>query len=67
LFHTFIKIAIQNHEYLQQVSFKFTVGANKFEEILAAHGGPNALSEWKELNRVLEPVTELSAAVPPLG
>jgi len=49
------------------VSFKFTVGANKFEEILEAHGGPNALKEWKELNRILEPVTELSAAVPPLG
>lgn len=47
-------------------SFKFTVGANNFEEILKKFGGPTALSEWKLLNKLLEPVTELSVAVPPL-
>eukprot|EP01041_Mallomonas_annulata_P006900 gene6900-14008_t len=49
-----------------ECSFKFTVGENKFEEILKKYGGPNALSEWKQINKVLEPVTELSVAVPPL-
>jgi hypothetical protein len=28
----------------------------KFEPILQKFGGPNAIKEWEELNRVLEPV-----------
>lgn len=47
-------------------SFKFTVGENKFEPILQQFGGENALSEWKQLNELLEPIKALAGAVPPL-
>eukprot|EP01035_Chromulina_nebulosa_P004156 gene4156-5679_t len=47
-------------------SFKFTVGENKFESILQQFGGENALSEWKQLNELLEPIKALAGAVPPL-
>lgn len=48
-------------------SFKFTVGEGNFEPILAKFGGPNALTEWAELNRVLSPIQRLAGAIPPLA
>lgn len=48
-------------------SFKFTVGKDKFEPILEKFGGPTAIDEWKELNRILKPVQKLAGAIPPLG
>ena len=48
-------------------TFKFKVGENNFENILQEFGGPDAISEWKELNRLLEPVMDLSGAIPPLA
>ena len=52
--------------HIPEGSFKFTVGAGKFEPIIEKFGGVNALQEWKELNRVLEPIKILAGAVPPL-
>ena len=34
--------------------------------MLADFGGPNALSEWTQLNEALRAVQELSVAIPPL-
>ena len=53
--------------HVPEGSFKFTVGEGKFEEILKRFGGSTAIAEWKELNRRLIPITELSAAIPPLA
>lgn len=53
--------------HIPEGSFKFTVGEGKFEPIIEKFGGPNAIKEWKALNRVLKPITELSIAVPPLA
>jgi len=47
-------------------SFKFTVGERQFEPILEKFGGPNILTEWKQLNDILEPIKFLAGAVPPL-
>mmetsp|Transcript_23956 Transcript_23956/g.23009 ORF Transcript_23956/g.23009 Transcript_23956/m.23009 type:complete len:583 (+) Transcript_23956:116-1864(+) len=52
--------------HIPEGSFKFKVGANNFEPILEKFGGPNAIAEWHELNRVLEPIKFLAGAVPPL-
>lgn len=52
--------------HVPEGSFKFTVGAGKFEPILERFGGPNAVEEWNELNRVLKPVQTLASAIPPL-
>ena len=52
--------------HVPEGSFKFKVGANNFEPILKQFGGPNAINEWNELNKVLEPIKFLAGAVPPL-
>lgn len=52
--------------HIPEGSFKFKVGANNFEPIIKEFGGPNAIAEWEELNRVLEPIKFLAGAVPPL-
>ena len=52
--------------HVPEGSFKFTIGAGNFEPILERFGGPNAVAEWTELNRILEPVKTLAGAVPPL-
>ena len=53
--------------HIPEGSFKFTVGEGEFEKVIEKFGGPNALEEWAELNRVLAPVQQLSVAVPPLA
>ena len=45
--------------HVPEGSFKFTVGANKFEPILKQFGGPTAIDEWRRLNQVLSPVQKL--------
>lgn len=52
--------------YVPEGSFKFTVGANKFEPILQKFGGPNILNEWQALNERLKPIQQLATAIPPL-
>ena len=52
--------------HIPEGSFKFKIGAGNFEPILKKFGGPNAIAEWNELNRVLEPVKFLAGAIPPL-
>ena len=45
--------------HVPEGSFKFTVGANKFEPILQQFGGPTAVEEWRKLNEVLRPIQKL--------
>jgi hypothetical protein len=45
--------------HIPEGSFKFTVGANKFEPIVEQFGGPNALNEWNELLEILKPIQRL--------
>jgi len=48
-------------------SFKFQVGKDNFEPILAKFGGPNVLAEWEELCKKLVPIKKLARAIPPLA
>ncbi len=48
-------------------SFKFTVGEGNFEPVLQKFGGKSALTEWKELNKRLQPIMDLAIAIPPLA
>jgi NAD(P)-binding Rossmann-like domain len=52
--------------HVPEGTFKFTVGAGKFEPILEKFGGPNAVKEWHQLNEVLKPIQTLAGALPPL-
>jgi phytoene dehydrogenase-like protein len=53
--------------HIPEGTFKFTVGENEFEKVLSRFGGPTALNEWERLNKAIEPVIDLSNAVPPLA
>ena len=53
--------------HIPEGSFKFTVGQGQFDPIIQRFGGPNALSEWHTLTKALQPIMDLSVAVPPLA
>ncbi len=53
--------------HVAEGSFKFKVGAGNFEPILQQFGGSNVLNEWASLLQALQPIQELSTAIPPLA
>eukprot|EP01038_Epipyxis_sp_PR26KG_P007463 gene7463-10173_t len=52
--------------HVPEGSFKFKVGYKNFEPVLKEFGGPNILTEWNNLLNILQPIQELSTAIPPL-
>ena len=59
--------------HIPEGSFKFQVGVDdasgcdNFEKVVSRFGSPGALTEWRALKKVLEPIQSLSTAVPPLA
>ena len=54
--------------HVPEGSFKFQVGAGKFEAVLERFGGADALQEWQALNAAaLELIQALATAIPPLA
>lgn len=50
---------------LPEGSFDTQVGANQFCEVLSHLRGPTAVQEWRELQRVMKPLSEAASALPP--
>jgi phytoene dehydrogenase-like protein len=52
--------------HVPEGSFKFQVGKDKFLPVLEKFGGPEAVNEFRALERELLPLQALAGAVPPL-
>ncbi|MES1022840.1 NAD(P)/FAD-dependent oxidoreductase [Gloeocapsa sp. BRSZ] len=50
---------------LPEGDFDTTVGAEQFCEVLARLRGDQAVAEWRELQRVMEPLSQAAIALPP--
>jgi phytoene dehydrogenase-like protein len=50
---------------LPEGDFDATVGADHFCEVLALFRGPAAVAEWRELQRVMLPLSQAATALPP--
>ncbi|NEP19193.1 MAG: NAD(P)/FAD-dependent oxidoreductase [Leptolyngbya sp. SIO4C1] len=50
---------------LPEGSFDTTVGPDQFCQVLAQLRGPQAVAEWRHLQRVMQPLGEAAVAVPP--
>lgn len=50
---------------LPEGDFDTTVGADQFCDVLARLRGDKAVAEWRELQRVIEPLAKAATAIPP--
>lgn len=50
---------------LPEGDFDTTVGAEQFFEVLMKLRGENAVKEWRQLQRVMEPLASAATAIPP--
>jgi len=50
---------------LPEGDFDTTVGADQFCEVLTKFRGQKAVAEWRELQRVMEPLSKAATALPP--
>lgn len=50
---------------LPEGDFDTSVGSEQFCEVLAKFGGDRAIDQWRELQRVMEPLTKAVLAMPP--
>lgn len=53
--------------FLPEGYFRAAVGAEAFNQVLAQWRGPDAVAEWQQLQRVMEPLKEASIAIPPIA
>lgn len=53
--------------FIPEGEFKFRVGRGNFEPVIAKFGGKDALTQWEQLLRKLEPIQKLSVSIPPLA
>lgn len=53
--------------HLPEGQFETSVGADQFCDILLQLRGETAVSEWRELQRVMEPLKDAAIALPPLA
>ena len=44
--------------FLPEGSFKVSIGAEPFEDVLRKYGGPTAVSDWRKLAAALRPVAD---------
>lgn len=51
--------------YLPEGDFDTSVGADQFCEVLTRLRGDNAVAEWRELQRVMQPLAQAATAIPP--
>ena len=53
--------------FLPEGYFRAAVGAESFNQVLQQWRGAEAVAEWQELQRVMEPLKAASIAIPPLA
>jgi phytoene dehydrogenase-like protein len=51
--------------YIPEGEFDTTVGADQFRDVLIRIRGPEAVQEWQQLQRVMEPLGKAATALPP--
>ncbi|MBW4635172.1 MAG: NAD(P)/FAD-dependent oxidoreductase [Iphinoe sp. HA4291-MV1] len=51
--------------YLPEGNFDTSVGTDQFCDVLKRFGGHEAVAEWRELQRVMEPLMRAATALPP--
>jgi phytoene dehydrogenase-like protein len=51
--------------FLPEGAFETAVGADQFCDILSKLRGPQAVAEWRNLQRVMEPLAKAAVALPP--
>lgn len=52
---------------LPEGDFKTAVGSDQFCQVLADLRGTQAVAEWRELQRVMRPLSEAAVAIPPVA
>lgn len=53
--------------FLPEGYFRAAVGAEAFNQVLEQWRGPDAVAEWQQLQRVMEPLKAASVAIPPIA
>ncbi|OLP17054.1 carotene isomerase [Leptolyngbya sp. 'hensonii'] len=53
--------------FLPEGYFRAAVGAESFTQLLAQWRGPDAVAEWQQLQRLMEPLKAASIAIPPMA
>lgn len=53
--------------FLPEGYFRAAVGAEAFTQVLAQWRGPQAVAEWRALQRLMEPLKAASTAIPPMA